>query len=212
MIYIFDDRCERLKYNKEKLRLYSDCIEFKTVTLISGKSAEECILDSLDNPECIIFHKSYVFEESNVTFESIRSLFISLEVPFVVFSGGIESVNKGKVESNINAELMYENLPYFLDDYKINRKINIDILLWGERHKLNALLQFQNEFSKEYLINPNLNEFIEGIEKVERRIRGKLSKIDSSIGEALIAEINKDPHITWADLAEAIDNLISENA
>lgn len=143
MIYIFDDRAQRRKDNEESLRRYSDYIKFMTVNLIPGKSIEESIIDSIDNPECIIFHKSYVFEDQSVSFENIRELFMSFDVPIVIFSGGLEGNNKGLKEINMNADLMYENLPYFIDYLKEKKELNIDALLWGK--SMNSMLFFNSK-------------------------------------------------------------------
>lgn len=208
MIYIFDDRAQRRKDNEEKLTVFSGSIVFATVNIIPGKPVEECIFDSMEKPECIIFHKSFVFEDKNVTFESIRQLFTSLGVPIVIFSGGTEGVNKGREEININADLMYLNLPYFLKDYQKHGVINIDILLWGKSFKLNALLQFQNELAREYIIDRNLEDAIENIERIKRTIRQKLLKIDKEMSDAILETLDKNPQMTWGDLNELIDNKI----
>lgn len=208
MIYIFDDRAQRRKDNEEKLIVFSGSIVFATVNIIPGKHVEECIFDSMENPECIIFHKSFVFEDKSITFESIRHLFTSRGVPVVIFSGGTEGVNKGREEININADRMYRNLPYFLKDYQAHGVINIDILLWGKSYKLNALLQFQNELAREYIIDRNLEDAIENIERVKRTIRQKLLKIDKKMSDAILEALDKNLQMTWGDLTELIDNKI----
>lgn len=126
MIYVFDDRFQRRTINSEKLKNFSELIVFKTLEIMPGKPVEECVIDSVDNPDCILFHKSYRFEDSRVTFETIRQLFTSYNVPVVIFSGGIEGSNKGKIEINMNADLMYDNMLFFLEDFKSNNRINID--------------------------------------------------------------------------------------
>lgn len=208
MIYIFDDRAQRRKNNEEKLRKYQDCVRFMTVRLIPGKSVEESVIDSIDAPECIIFHKSYVFEDSDVTFETIRHLFRSFDVPVVIFSGGIEGSGKGEKETNMNADLMYQNLPYFIDNLKENKEINIYTLLWGEKYELNAMLKFQNEIAKKFFINNNPDDKIDNIAEVIRFIKNSIRGLHMGWGDALLNKIKDCGHLTWLELANMIDNTV----
>ena len=199
MIYIFDDRIQRRNDNQEKLSDFSDIVKFDIVKNIPGKSEEDCVFDAIIDPECIMFHKSYVFEDNNVNFETIRRLFISFDVPIIIFSGGIEGGNKGNSEININADVMYENLLYFLKDFKENKQINIDVLLWGKRYKLNAILEIQNKFAEEFFINNNFDENIENIDKVKRTVRN-LCRNNNVLGDAILNEIDIKGQLTWGDL------------
>ena len=210
MIYIFDDRIQRCNDNQEKLSDFSDIIKFDTLKIILGKSIEDCVIDAVVKPECIMFHKSYVFEDDSVNFETIRQLFISYEVPIVIFSGGIEGGNKGNFEININADVMYENLPYFLKDFKENKQINIDVLLWGKRYKLNAILEIQNKFAEEFFINNNFDENIENIDKVKRTVRN-LCRNNNVLGDAILNEIDIKGQLTWGDLLSIVENNLKKN-
>lgn len=208
MIYIFDDRAQRRKDNEEKLRSFSNLITFDTVKLISGKPAEECIFDSIENPECIIFHKSYALGDENVSFETIRQLFLSLDIPIVIFSGGTEGSNKSAQEINMNADLMYDNLPYFLENLKESGRINIDTLLWGKRYRLNSMLEFQNEISKKYLITNDPDALLDNITEVKRFITKKGRYMHRYVYDAIISDIEGVSQITWLDLYNIIDNNI----
>lgn len=208
MIYIFDDRAQRRKDNEENLRAFSDLIVFDTVKLISGKSADESIFDSIENPECIIFHKSYALGDENVTFETIRQLFAELEVPIVIFSGGTEGSNKSAKEININAGLMYNNLPFFLENRKKNGVINIDTLLWGKRYRLNALLEFQNKMAEKYFIDKDLDTQVNNPEKIKRDIKNLLMKIHVGLANEIIHDIDTNANITWSELYNLIDHNI----
>lgn len=208
MIYIFDDRAQRRKDNEEKLRNFSELITFDTIKLISGKSADECNFDSIENPECIIFHKSYALGDESVTFETIRQLFTSFDVPIVIFSGGTEGSNKSAKEINMNADLMYHNLPFFLENRKENGSINIDTLIWGKRYRLNALLKFQNTISQKYLINNDPDCPLDNLEKVKRDIEIPCRKIDRNLADSILTDIDAKKQITWQDLAIIIDNNI----
>ena len=210
MIYIFDDRIQRRNDNQEKLSDFSDIVKFDIVKNIPGKSEEDCVFDAIIDPECIMFHKSYVFEDNNVNFETIRALFVSLDVAIVIFSGGIEGGNKGYSEININADVMYENLPYFLADFKENKSPNIDILLWGKRYKLNAILEIQNKFAEEFFINNNFDENIQNIEKVKRTVRN-LCRNNNVLGDAILNEIDIKGQLTWGDLLSIVENNLKKN-
>ena len=210
MIYIFDDRKQRRSDNEEKLSKFSDIVKFDIVKNIPGKPVEDCVFDAIIDPECIMFHKSYVFEDNNVNFETIRALFVSLDVPIVIFSGGIEGGNKGYSEININADVMYENLPYFLADFKENKSPNIDILLWGKRYKLNAILEIQNKFAEEFFINNNFDENIQNIEKVKRTVRN-LCRNNNVLGDAILNEIGIKGQLTWGDLLSIVENNLKKN-
>lgn len=212
MIYIFDDRSQRRKSNEEELKKYSDFIKFCTINPTSEKSVEECMVDIVDNPECILLHKSYTFSNDDISFEKIRHFFTSLNVPVVIFSGGIEGSNisivDGNVEINMNADLMYLNFPLFVDDLKANGKINVYILLWGKQYKLNAALNFLNQFANDYFINNNLEDTIEDIEKVTRSISHPCQKFSKDFGSNIINELKKLDKPTWLDLANIIDKNI----
>lgn len=208
MIYIFDDRAQRRKDNEEMLRNFSDLITFDTVDLISGKTADECIFDSIKNPECIIFHKSYELGDETVTFETIRQLFTSLDIPVVIFSGGTVGSNKGAKEINMNADLMYHNLPFFLENRKKNGSINIDTLIWGKRYRLNALLKFQNTMSQKYFINNIPDDPLDNLETVKRDIKNLCREIHGDLADSIFIDIDANENITWQDLAIIIDNNI----
>nr|WP_303392021.1 hypothetical protein [Bacteroides intestinalis] len=130
---------------------------------------------------------------------------MDLNIPIVIFSGGIEGSNKSSKEININADLMYANLPFFLEDFRKNGVINIDTLLWGREYRLNAALQFQNKFSIEYLINQDPKEEITSLESVKRKIENGCRNISKELGDAIKADIDKCDRITWIEVARIID-------
>lgn len=210
MIYIYDDRNTRRNDNAERLKNFSDIVVFKTIDLIPGKQVEEIITESIENPECIIFHKSYAFEDNNVSFETVRDWFTDLGIPVVIFSGGTEGCSNGNSIININADLMYNNLPLFLEDFRSNGKMNIDVLLWGERHLLNAMLQFQSKFAIEYFIENSLGDNIDNIVGIKRTITQRCHNL-KSLGDSLISEIDKYSQISWGELANIIDSNIKKS-
>ena len=211
MIYIFDDRLQRREVNKEKLNKFSNVLSFETIKTNPGKSIEESLIESMrDNPVCIIFHKSYIFDDSILSYEIVREIFNSYDVPVVIFSGGIEKNNKGEREVNMNAELMYDNLPFFLEDYVNNGNINLDILVWGKRYKLNALLILQNKLAEEFFIAKDPKEEVNTLEEVRRRIASICKPIHKVIGDTILNSIDKYPQLTWGQLDDIITNTISQ--
>lgn len=211
MIYIYDDRAIRREENQKKLTGFEDHVKFEVVNIIPGKSVEECIIDPIEDSECIIFHKSYALGDENVTFETIRQLFASLDIPIVIFSGGTEGSNKSDREININADLMYENLPFFLENFRKNGKINIDTLLWGRRFRLNSILQFQNEIAESYFINNNLDEDVKNISEIKRVIRNLSRKTNNKeLGETILYDIDNIESLTWLGLLNIVENNIKK--
>ncbi len=214
MIYIYDDRAVRREENQKKLADFEDLIRFEVVKIVPGKSVEECIINSIENPECIMFHKSYVFEDNEVTFETIRHMFISFNVPIVIFSGGTEGCNKGNPEIDINADLMYENLPCFLENFRKEKHINIDVLLWGKRYGLNAILEFQNKLAEKFFINHDLDEKMELDEISKMDIQMACNKFNKELGYSIISDIetmSEKSRLTWLELRDIIDNNIKKN-
>lgn len=210
MIYIFDDRSQRHEVNKEKLNKFSNVLSFETIKTNPGKSIEESLIESMnDNPECIIFHKSYKFDDSNLSYETVREFFNSFDVPVVIFSGSTEKNNKGEKEINMNAELMYDNLPFFLEDYVDNGKINLEILVWGKRCQLNALLILQNKLAEEFFITNDPEEEVKNLETVRRRITNLCKSTHKVIGDEILNSIDKYPQHTWGQLDDIITNTIS---
>ncbi len=210
MIYVFDDRSQRREVNKEKLNKFSNVLSFETIKTNPGKSIEESLIESMsDNPECIIFHKSYIFDDSNLSYETIREFFNSFDVPVVIFSGGIEKNNKGENDVNINAELMYDNLPFFLEDYVDNGKINLEILVWGKRYQLNALLILQNKLAEKFFITKDPEEEVKNLEEVRRSIARICKPTHRIIGDEILNSIDKYPQHTWGQLDDIITNTIS---
>lgn len=211
MIYIFDDRFQRRELNKEKLNKFSKILSFEVVTTASERSIEESLIETMpDNPECIIFHKSYIFEDSNLSYETVREIFNSYNVPIVIFSGGIENNNKGEKEVSMNAELMYENLPFFLEDYVNNGKINLDILLWGRKYQINSLLILQNKLAEKFFILNNPEEEIKDLDDVKRGITRLCKPAHTIIGDAILNSTDTCAKITWGQLDEIITNTISQ--
>lgn len=211
MIYIFDDRSQRREVNKEKLNKFSNVLSFETIKTNPRKSIEEYLIESMsDTPECIIFHKSYIFDDSNLSYETVREFFNSFDVPVVIFSGGIENNNKGEKEVNMNAELMYVNLPFFLDDYVDNGKINLEILVWGKRYQLNALLILQNKLAEKFFITNDPEEEVKNLDEVRRSIARICKPTHRVVGDAIFNLIDKFPKLTWGQLDDIITNTISQ--
>lgn len=207
MIYIFDDRAQRREDNEEKLSRYSDRVRFMKLNLMPDTSLENALLDNLSEPECVLFHKSYPLANSNVTVEDVRDILNTLEIPVVIFSGGIEGNNKGSAEITMNSVIMYENLPFFIDNLKETGKPNFDTLIWGERYELNAILNAQNKLAQKYLINNNPADPI-NIRDVTRTLNQTVRKLHSGFAGALNNAIEGREDLTWGELADIIDRTV----
>lgn len=208
MIYIFDDRPVRRSTNEKNLfNKYSYCVSF--VDLKPGQTLEAWASEVIGDADCICIHKSYKFKDITETLESAIEHLKALKAPIVIFSGGTERSNKGLDKINqINADQMYVNMPFFLDDFKQTGKSNIDILLWGEMTGLNAILNFQNKLAKEYLIQTDdLNNQIKNLDEVFEFIESEDSLPQNFINDFLSAVSNRK-FLTWQGLADILDETV----
>lgn len=208
MIYIFDDRSERCKSNMPTIEKYSNIIKLSQINIDSSKSLNEYILNTYYDATCIIFHRSYVFKSNEITLNSIKTIVLEeLNIPFVCFSGGIEHGNiHNNKDIEINAEIMYSNLDSFLKHHQTHSDIsnfNAEILLWGDNYKLNQLLNIQNIIAEEYFLTVNIEDTIEDLEIVKRKIIRLLEKSFPNIMKSIIKGIEdiqtKQRNIRWID-------------
>jgi len=145
MIYLFEDRKGRQElYLKEKL----DNIVLKTALIDCKKSdLTNYLTNHFSDAKAILFHSSYSFNDNEITKEDIKKIYIEKKIPFIYFSGGLNNnivVENGMSNANLNSGDMYKNLPIFLQEYKNNNKINVSLLIYGEKYLLNSLLELQS--------------------------------------------------------------------
>ena len=105
MIYLFEDRPERLEQNKRTLLRYKNLIKHEVFTNYSGEN--ESYDSSFPNAELIIIHSSYRFPGDKCTLNDVIRVFKGL--PTVVFSGQIQQSSKSIAENvyRVNSIIMY---------------------------------------------------------------------------------------------------------
>lgn len=144
MIYLFEDRKGRmeqyLNHNLDSTIINVALLDCKKEKLV------EYLSDNFSDAKAIIFHSSYSFNDMSISNEDVKKYFIEKKVPFVYFSGGLNNnlVNEnGITNGNVNSGDMYKNLPYFLKVYELQNRINIPLIVYGEKYLLNSLLEVQ---------------------------------------------------------------------
>ena len=127
MIYLIDDRKERqqTRYNINEFDSYKDIL-----TIINGFEGDD--ISFLSKASCILFHNSFPIQ-------SLRSIIrrIYRRIPKAYFSNKFK-ITKFSDENfieEIRADILYQNLRYFLDDYRITNTPNLKILAFGENYK-----------------------------------------------------------------------------
>ncbi len=219
MIYIFEDRQERKDIQTEKLKDFiSDRIinfeQFK-----ADKSVVDKVGEKFQDATCVIFHKSYIFSSDNVTFEEVQKAFLTPGrfCLFITYSGGIENSNVTKdgetVKTiNINADVMYKNLPAFLRHYQDTKAFECDILRWGENYKLTKILKFQYEVFQNFLLEKDLNSPIMSSNEISKFHRFIDKRLDNDIANQIKEQIpiSATNHISWANVIDAIQSCITQ--
>lgn len=173
MIYLFEDRIGRmqqfLKNNLDSEFIKIALIDCQKENLINHLSSE------FSDSSAIIFHSSYSFNDNSITNEDVKKYFCDNKIPFIYFSGGLNNnlvIENGITNGNVNSGDMYNNLTYFIDDYKIQKKINISLLIYGKKYLLNSLLELQaiislylfDKSNEHVLTSEDFNEIIDLIE------------------------------------------------
>ncbi|MFS4429479.1 hypothetical protein [Chryseobacterium sp. S90] len=198
MIYLFEDRDGRMRsYLKENLD--SSLIEVAIIDCQKNE-LEDYLSTRFKNSEAIIFHSSYSFSDNKITNEDVKKYFISQEIPFVYFSGGLSNnlvVENAIINGNVNSGDMYKNISSFLEDYKINKKVNIPILVYGKQYLLNSLLELQYVivlflFNKANDYEITTNDLYEITDLIDARLKeSELEEAKRSLREYLTADHSK---------------------
>lgn len=186
MIYLFEDRKGRME---QYLKAHLDSDVIKVVLIDCGKdNLADYLTDNFSDSKAIIFHSSYSFNDKNITNEDVKKYFIGKKIPFVYFSGGLNNnlvIENGTTNGNVNSGDMYKNLIYFLKLFKEYGKINIPLLVYGEKYLLNSLLELQTVISLCLFAKPNNqpltnSDYDEIIDLVDARIKEDELKEDKS--------------------------------
>lgn len=224
MIYIFEDRLERRKINQGIIDSYGDLVCYGKFGIDQGQNPESFILDKFADAQCVMLHKSYAFKTNDVTVETVDKIFREyLEIPFVLYSGGLEKGNKDSAgRISLNADIMYSNLPLFLEHCRQLSDLGgdhireiLDILLWGPDYVLNSILNFQNEFSKKFFMLKDPEEGISDIDlKVVNRHLTQNSRSKnlqlSILAKEISSEMSEIQSLTWDRLRIIIQDKIDQ--
>jgi hypothetical protein len=177
MIYLFEDRKGRMD---QYLHNDLDSKDIEIALLDCQKeNLVEYLSDNFSNSKAIIFHSSYSFNDKNITNEDVKKYFSEKKIPFVYFSGGLNNnlvIENGITNGNVNSEDMYKNLIHFLKNYNLQQKINVPLLVYGQKYLLNSLLELQIMISLYLFDNPNnyilnIQDFNEIIDLVDARLK-----------------------------------------
>lgn len=203
MIYLFEDRKDRMHHLlQDKIENYLDVLSIDKI--ING-SKEDLVsfFSSLKELDVVIFHKSYVFLNKNITIDDVKEVINKLGKKFVLFSGGLDNAIISEDEVVINSGTLYKNLNNFLNFYRKSNTPNLNYLIFHNENEFlkHQLKKFQNltlleliklkkEFNQEnsvrtykkvkqyidlYLIS---NEFDEDKNKLSEFIEKKLREKD----------------------------------
>ena len=209
MIYVFEDRTERKQRNESILIDYSGVCKFtKYDELVKDGSIENFAVSLSPEKDCVIFHKSYALQDG-VSFDQVRTYFIQFGIPFVEYSGGIERSNVVKIQDAkyyiINAELMYSNLPVFLDWYTKNNTIVCDVLIWGNDFEKNRTFSLFVQFYVENFLDKRWTDEVPkaDVSRIARTINRHFGKDCSN-------EVLSKPTLTWYNIFEIVQNFINQ--
>jgi hypothetical protein len=149
MIYLFEDREDRMR-NLLENKLKPELINAETKILIS-KNELDIFFNSLDNIQALLIHKSYNFPAKDITMEDIKSICKNKRIPVGLFSGG---TSNAIIDENLvmcNSGDFYSNLNLFLTAFENNSKVNLPLLVFGNRYIINELKQLQIVVSKKII-------------------------------------------------------------
>jgi hypothetical protein len=169
-IALLEDRIERMVQFSE--------IDITKETLIEIITASQLLkfLKAIDNKDitilhqydCIILHRSAL---TNLQRDIIKNYCFDTKKPLVYFSGGISSsiYNDSTFQFlHINSKDLYSsNLRLFIEETILKNEINLLVLQFGIRWKLNLLLSIRNSVnlgiqnqSIKRIMNLNISHFI----------------------------------------------------
>lgn len=200
MIYIFEDRDSRRVQNQDVVKDHGDVICFAKFDIDAEEDLSNFIIENFCDADCLIFHKSYAFKDKNVILPMVQSYMLKNGIKFCVYSGGIEhgSISKDGV-ALVNANVMYENLVHFINYYKHSNEVILEILLWGERYRLNQLMSMQYELFDQYFISNDLGAIIpsEELDEILDDTSSKFEEYVFDVPQMLDNLKNRTTSLTW---------------
>lgn len=211
MIYLFEDRTERLKKYSAMLLKNSSVIGVKKFT--PEGDLMQYIVDNFSDATVFIMHASYRIPgyEYGIT-DIISGLQIIPDVSIVFFSGGIQrsSLSVGGNIYRLNSNTMYNNLPFFLKAMQTSDNAPIETLIWGEHYVRNQYLSLLWEIHKLGLklsLNDTIDSY-QALELVEDKLRVKDLK---DARDTLIAYIESEGDgISYLHLVRAVESLMHQ--
>lgn len=200
MIYIFEDRDSRRIQNHDVVKEHSDVICFAKFDIDTDEDLSNFIIENFCDADCLIFHKSYTFKDKNVILPMVQSYMLKNSIKFCIYSGGIEhgSISKDGV-ALVNANVMYDNLIHFINYYKDSNEVILEILLWGERYRLNQLMSMQYELFNQYFISNDLGTIIhsEEFDEILDDTCSKFEEYGFDVPQILDNLKNRTSGLTW---------------
>lgn len=163
-IYLFEDKIVRTK------AIESDVIKFDFFKIQSNFEQSP----DIDEIAVVLLHSSFQPSDERETFENILK---SEKVPLVLFGGGEDRTN---IVNDYLVEMkdtnLYSNILAFLNDFDQNKKINLDILCFGEHYRLEKALMLRSKIVYK-LFEKNPIDFIneEDLDKDSLRLLLELS-------------------------------------
>lgn len=177
MIYLFEDRKGRMD---QYLEIELDFTHIQIALIdCDKKGLNEYLDDHFSDSKVVLFHSSYLFNDTTITNGDIKKYFKDKKVPFVYFSGGLSNsliIENGIINANVNSGEMYRNLNHFIIEYNSTKKVNIPLLVYGQKYLLNSLLELQTVIGLYLFEKPNneiltSNELYEVIDLVDARLK-----------------------------------------
>lgn len=203
MIYLLEDRAERRNLYNNELENYKDLIKVELFNKDTATDLAEFIDKQFQDVTCVIFHKSYAFKFRESNYDDIKKLFKNRGAKVVTFSGGVD---QGNIDNDgnliINADIMYKNLPTFLQHLRDTKKIDLQILLWGKEYVLNALLSLQYNLSKVFFVAQDLEAPIStmDVHNIKRKVNNHIRDLSLPFSSDMNAEIDQkldSDTLTW---------------
>ena len=146
MIYLFEDRKDRMHHLlHDKIENYLDVLSIDKIIDISKEDLVS-FFSSFKELDVVIFHKSYVFLNKNITIDDVKEVISQLGKKFVLFSGGLDNAIISDDEVVINSGTLYKNLNNFLSYYRKSNTPNLNYLIFNNEKEFmkHQLKKFQN--------------------------------------------------------------------
>ncbi|GGG88482.1 hypothetical protein GCM10011416_00930 [Polaribacter pacificus] len=170
MIYLIDDKSDRQNdfgWDKNKIDFFKDIfISITSYSQIEKREERELIFS---DGNMVLFHESFfdnVENKHKKDGNEIRNALVKnseekQNFKVVFFSGSYNSRELNETGGSMPVSILYQNLDFFLNNFKDNNLVDLNYLFYGENPNIeNELLQSQ-ERSNSLLIDEIFNDKIE---------------------------------------------------